>query len=115
MQDKNTPLYCFRIDEETGDITSYTLTDYSKRCISSYTHRNEFRFDGRLIGCSIKNITVLREENIGRYVNGKVFLYENDIEKARSIVLNDIKNRLETAKANAKRYEEFYNKLSKGD
>ena len=112
MGSENIPLYCFRINEETGEITSYELTDYKKILKCSYTNQHEFRFDGRNVGGKIKNITVLREENIGRFVNGKVFLYENDIDKARSIALQEIKDRLTEVEANVKRYKDFYDKLS---
>ena len=107
----NTSLNCFRIDEETGNIETFSFTDYKVIVVSQYTQRKEIVFDGRLAGAKIKECCHLRYENLDKYVNHKVFSFNQSCENARKIVIESLKQKEQQLNKDLQRVTTLVNKM----
>lgn len=99
-------LYCFKLDELTGMISRTAIEKYKEYHPSVY-FPNKVRYDFS-IGY---NSFSVNGENIDKFVNWKVYSFADDIEKAKKIMSEDLKDRLVKAEKDVKRFSSVIKKL----
>jgi hypothetical protein len=104
----NKPLYCFRLNDVTGEITKYIITDYEHR---EYGYRKFYKFTADL-GCR-DYVYIVREQNINKFVSNKVFTFNPNVKDAMVKILNTIKNKKNTAEREANRCSKMMDLISK--
>ena len=100
-------LYRFYLDEETGEITKTVINTYHTVHPSKYlpqkvhyVYRNENGISHDVHG-----------ENIDRFVNWQVYSFSDDEEKARDIMLANLRMRYKKAILDTKRFATVIDKL----
>lgn len=82
------PLYCFKFNDETGEITKIEIpkyrTDYNK-----YTKKNTYVWSEPRINVSDSHFSV-SDDKIDRFVTNKVFTFNTDYEHACEIIRNTL-------------------------
>lgn len=104
------PLYCFRLDKETGKITRYTIEDYEDIEVSTYTHRRIFKFVEKL-GAKNDYRYTIKHELLDRFVTDKVFTFNPDIDRAYGIINYTIKEKLDKSQTFIDKYTEILHKI----
>lgn len=97
------PIYCFKVNPYNGEITKYTITDYRKRKINDcgrmvYTFRNPKVCDG-YAHYAIEN------SKLDRFVNYKIFTFEDDQTRAERIIANTLHGKYLKAKIEVQKLE----------
>ena len=105
-------LYCYKVNEETGNLDCYTIDDYKIYSLGAFTDRKEIRFDTRLVGLKTKSIYYLKMENLDRYVRSCVFTYEQDYDKAYALIKHSVSEQIDLTKNKLKKLQSLYEKLS---
>ena len=103
------PLYCFRLDFETGKVTRYTIDNYVYRDTgySHYHHVYSFKAD---IGSSQYHYDV-RDEIIDRFVSQKIFSFNPDMRSAIEIIEETLTNKSEKAKRENRNINKLLKKI----
>lgn len=84
-------LYCYRYNEETGELKKYVIEDY-EIIENKYTGNKTYKFRKRL-GTITLTTTYLHENQLNRYTWNKVFMFEDNKEKAEKIIENELYRR----------------------
>lgn len=101
------PLYCFKYDEETGEIIRIEIPEY-RTSVNRFTDRKTYYFDKPKINKS-DNYYQVPEAKLDRYVSGKVYTFEDSEQYAKSIILETIIRKYNLAEA--ERLRQFEAKL----
>ena len=103
------PLYCFKLDEFTGEITRIVIENFHTVHPSKYIpDRVNYTFR---IG---KTTYDVHGSNIDKFINWKVYSFTDDIDKAKNIMFEDIKMRYFKAERDAERYATVLVNLKEG-
>lgn len=102
------PLYVFKLDNITGKIVRFEITKYHEKHLNSFGKIEYcFKVDG--INKASSDLS-FRNEKLNRFVNGKVVSFEDDMDKARKIIVETLRNKSEQA-AIEKRTAEYLLKI----
>ena len=97
------PIYKFVLDEETGNITVYEITDYTE---SKWSNKERWwRYRGP--GCWM----YIYESKLDRYLSGHVYSFNPDITHARKIILESVSAKASKAFKEYKRWSEVKSKM----
>ena len=100
------PLYCFKLDKDTGIITRETIEEYHTVHPSMYIpSRVIYKYKNRQNGCDIHG------ENLDKFVNWKVYSFNSDTERAKKIILENLIMRHTKAQYDAMRFSDVIEKL----
>ena len=104
------PIYCFKVNPYNGEITKYTIIDYRKRKINDcgrvvYTFRNPKACDG-YAHYAIEN------SKLDRFVNYKLFTFEDDRARTERIIANTLCEKYLKAKIEAQKLEKLMDMLN---
>lgn len=89
------PLYVFKLDNITGEIKRFEIAHYHEKHLNRFGKvEYEFKLEG--INKASSDLCV-RNEKLNRFVNGKVVSFEDDIDKARRIIVQTLRNKSEQA------------------
>lgn len=105
------PLYCFKLNEESGLITKCTIPEYEKVQVSKWTGRTEYRFKTS-IWAGTKTQYICREENIDYFVNGKLYTFNPDRKRATALIRSYINQRCDKHYTEYKRWQEVLERIS---
>ena len=105
-------LYCFKLNRDEGRIERYVIDKYSVVTNRWSSDRDELRFCAKL-GCMAEYYYNLKRYNIGRFIHDKVFLYEDDFNKAINIILDALQLKADTAKHEMNRNLKLKEKILK--
>lgn len=101
LQDK--PLYCFKVNPETGQITKITIPRYNIKKPSHYTSRLIYVF-GNCISNDGKTYRITSDK-LDRFVGNKLFTFNGSSDDAYKFILetineqiNDLENKCKNAK-----------------
>lgn len=95
MSDK-LPIYCFKLDAETFELTRIEITDYET--IKCNSRRHIYKWEKPKINRCEKRF-YLNPEKIDRFVNNKVFTFNPDREHAWYIIESTLETKLVEHKA----------------
>ena len=98
-------LYCFKLNEETGEIEKIAITDYVKKCISESAKRYTYIYRYN------NNLYVVYERNLDVLVNWKLHTFNPDQEVAFSIIENSIKEKADKSLNDYYRWTEVLRKV----
>ncbi len=85
---KDRQLYCFKYNEETGEITRIEIPEYTLET-HYWTGKKTYCFDKPKINKSYSHETIA-EGKLDRYVTGKVFTFNPNIQYAKRIILETL-------------------------
>lgn len=89
------PLYVFKLDNITGEIKRFEITHYHEKHLNRFGKVEYcFKVDG--INKASSDLS-FRNEKLNRFVNGKVVSFEDDMDKARKIIVETLRNKSEQA------------------
>lgn len=89
------PLYVFKLDNITGEIIRFEITHYHEKHLNRFGKVEYcFKVDG--INKASSDLS-FRNEKLNRFVNGKVVSFEDDVDKARKIIVETLRNKSEQA------------------
>ena len=89
------PLYVFKLDNITGEIKRFEVTHYHEKHLNRFGKVEYcFKVDG--INKASSDLS-FRNEKLNRFVNGKVVSFEDDVDKARKIIVETLRNKSEQA------------------
>ena len=74
------PLYCFRLNEETGEITKHKITEY-ETCKRGYREVYFYRLDS-------KQKYEVYKSNLDKLIHGKYHTFDGNDEKAIKRILD---------------------------
>lgn len=100
-------LYCYRYNEETGELKKYVIEDY-ETIENKYTGNKTYKFRKRL-GTKTLTTTYLHENQLNRYVWNKVFMFEENDKKAKLTILIEIRKRIYETEKKLRKAEEKEN------
>lgn len=92
-------LYCFRVDEITGEIIKYEIPSDKYIFIEhkfNIPNRGIYKFDGSLID-SVERRYSVTEQKIDRFTNNKVFTHNPSIEDAKKFMLDTLEEKIKDA------------------
>lgn len=89
------PLYVFKLDNITGEIKRFEIAHYHEKHLNR-SGKVEYCFKLEGINKASSDLCV-RNEKLNRFVNGKVVTFEDDIDKARRIIVQTLRNKSEQA------------------
>lgn len=103
------PLYCFKLDEQTGEITRLVIENYSKYQPSPFVPSrvfytfviNNYRHD-------------LNSKNLDRCVNWRYYTFEDNLDKVKQEFISDLRNKITKAKKDLFRYSNAYENILGG-
>lgn len=105
---ENKPLYCWKVTDE-GEIIKSVITMYSDRQVSSYKNLREYRYyDDK------RQIITTNTDKLGRFVNNKVYLFEDDDSKAFQIIKDGISEKIIRYQSAVEKQAEFLMKVTGG-
>lgn len=98
-------LYCYKLDEETGEIIKITITpdQYELRKYTNTKYCWRININGYIHHCY--------EQDLDRFKTWKVYSFKDDIEAAREIFDKELKERRTKAQKEAERYHEVLDKM----
>lgn len=100
------PLYCFKLDEFTGEITRIVIENFHTVHPSKYIpDRVNYTFR---IG---KTTYDVHGSNIDKFINWKVYSFTDDIDKAKNIMYESLKARYIKAEMECTRFADAVVKL----
>lgn len=107
MSEKQKPLYCFKVVDDKFTLEKLEITDYVKSKFSSYSPRWSYSWGAPNI---IKGQTgySISSDKLDRYVNEKVFTFDDDINRVYEIIYRQISKDLDIYE---KRYTKARNNL----
>lgn len=82
------PLYCFKYNEETGEITKIEILVYTLET-HYWTGKKTYCFDKPKINKSYTH-EVIAEGKLDRYVSGKVFTFNPNLQYVKRIILETL-------------------------
>lgn len=101
----NEPLYLFKLNEETGEVKKYTITDYEdgRAHWSSNLAFRSYKISGTRYYCY--------DTDLDMFKNGRVYSWDDSIEHARSIMATSIKKRRAKANREYKKWDKLFKRL----
>ena len=96
------PLYCFKYNEETGEIVKIEIPEYTLET-HYWTGKKTYCFDKPKINKSYNHESIA-ESKIDRYVSGKVYTFNDDIQMVKSIIFAELESRQLKAYAEYRKY-----------
>lgn len=81
------PLYCFKYEEDTGNITKIVIPEYGIS-VNRFTDRKTYHFN-KPQNKSDRYFQV-PEAKLDRYVSGKVYTFNGDTQNAKRIILEEL-------------------------
>lgn len=104
-------LYCYKVDEVTGQITQYEIKDYEfhKSVFGSKNH-DTWSFRG-IISKDCNYRYCIERFKMDRYVSQKVFTFNPSIEYAHNIIKKTINGKIIKAQYEEKKYKELLGKI----
>jgi hypothetical protein len=97
MTEKSEPLYCWKVSTDTGEITKYKITHYSKRKIGSYVFEPESKsakFDYRFFDDK-NQLKSTNTDKLDRFVSNQLYSFTDDDERAFKIISESISERIQ--------------------
>ena len=82
------PLYCFKYNEETGEIIRIEIPEYTLET-HYFTGKKTYCFDKTKINKSYSHESIA-EGKLDRYVSSKVYTFNGDIQNAKRIILDTL-------------------------
>lgn len=101
-------LYCFRLDEDTGVITRYEITEYHEVKYGYRNGKSYLKFNANIGGG--KAVYTVNARNIDSVFQLKVYSFEDSLEKAVSKFKDYYKHKKYLAE---KEIEKMSNRLEK--
>ena len=105
-------LYCFKFNDETGEITKIEITEY-RRTVDTYTGRVHYRWDTPRINKSDSHFSVTSDK-MDRFVTNKVFTLKNDYQYASQIIADTICKDINDLEKQLRRKKELLSVYMKG-
>ena len=102
-------LYCFKVDDATGDMEKYEITDYEYLDTGNYQYRPVYRFMS--VFSSYKCKYSVRVKNIDKYVSHKLFTFNPDTNRAVSLIRKELKRKADAARREMRRYDALSRKI----
>ena len=110
---QDVPLYCFRLDPETGELTRYEVWNYYT-VTNFYSNKKAYKFRGQ-IGANTYDKYTVKFEDLNRFAWFKLFTFDPDMDKARQLILADLDERIETAYREAHKWFSVRDLMLKGE
>ena len=105
------PLYCYKLDELTGQLAQYKIEEYSfHKNVYGNKHRDTFQFRG-IISEDQNYRYVVERGKLDRYVSQKLFTFNPSIDDAMKKVRKSIEDKRDKSKRECFRYESILRKL----
>lgn len=104
-------LFCYKLDELTGEITQYKITEYEF---------HEGAFGNKKHDCWMFRGVVSKDYNyrhcierfkLDRYVNQKLFTFNQSMDYGRKIIIDTIMDKAKQAHREEVRYKEILEKI----
>lgn len=110
----NVSLYCYKLDELTGEILRYEISpgQYMITKHSWNTDRDTFSFSADMGTGVYYRYNVLRR-NLDKYVSHKVYTFDSDKDHVKSIIMSYLESKLAAAQNDVNRYSSVINRISK--
>lgn len=96
-------IYCYKLNDETGEIKKIAITDYKKGQWSNSKTFYRFRRNGA--------ITYAYDVDFDKFKNNHVYSFDADLDKARSIILEALDVKRTIAHNNYLKYTERKDKI----
>lgn len=104
-------LYCYKVDELTGQITQYEIKNYDFQ-EAAYGNKNHDTWSFRGIVSKDYNYRYCIERfKLDRYVSQKVFTFNSSKEYAHNIIRTAIRGKINKAQYEQQKYNELLNKI----
>lgn len=107
LQDK--PLYCFKVNPETGQIKKITIPRYNIKKPSHYTSRLIYIF-GNCISNDGKTYRITSDK-LDRFVGNKLFTFNGSILDAREVITDTLLDQLDNLEDKLIHTQTLYNKV----
>lgn len=104
-------LYCFKLDDITGKIKKYTITDFKfSKNAYGYETRDVWQFRGQLGNNDTYRYYVERNK-LDRFVTNKLYTLNGDEDRAYQIIMDAIRDKADKAERDMKRYNGLLEKV----
>ena len=112
--DKLKTLYCFRVDDITGEINRFYISDYK---LSRNPYKNEdrdiFMFQGQTGGKDEHYRYCIERGKLDRFCTNKLFSFNSSQERATQLIIDCIKEKADKAEREMKRNMALLKKIEK--
>lgn len=83
------PLYCFKLNEQSGEVTCIKISKYERRCLCEYTQTYALKYKERFTGIKRE----IRESNLDKFLNWKVYTFNSDPFHAYEIIRKSLEDK----------------------
>ena len=106
------PLYCFHLNEATGQLRKYEIQDYVIRWCGYVVKHKCYSFMLALNEKSPYKYNI-KTNNLDRYVGQKLFTQNPDIDNAINIIISTLEKKSLAAKKEHQRCERIIKRIKK--
>lgn len=104
---ENKPIYCFKLDNETFELTRFEITDYKIHKLNEYG-RFRYKWENPKIN-KCDRYYYLEPKKMDRFVNYKVFTFDPDEKNALRIIEETLSSQLDEFKTKTSKTQELLN------
>ncbi len=99
------PLYCFKLNEETGEIRQFKITEYEigRAHWSNKQSYYRFKINGATFYCY--------ENDLNRFKHSHVYSHSPSLDHAKSIIITEVKKRRAKARREYKKWDNAFKGL----
>lgn len=97
------PLYCFKLDTETGEIEKRVITSYTSKKFNDNKEFYSYQRRGNVYHCYVKDLD--------RFKNDHVYSFEDNYEKAKASILKALDVKRLKAHNDYLKYTQVKNKI----
>jgi hypothetical protein len=108
---ENKPIYCFKLDNETFELTRIEITDYKIHRLNEYG-RFRYKWENPKIN-KCDRYYYLEPKKMDRFVNYKVFTLNPDAQNALNIIKATLEKQLDEFTSKIKRTQIFLENIKR--
>lgn len=107
-------LYCFRVDDITGEINRFYISEYK---LSKNPYKNDsrdiFMFQGQTGGKDEHYRYCVERGKLDRFCTNKLFTFNSSQERATQLIIDCIKEKADKAEKEMKRWNALLMKIER--
>lgn len=104
------PLYCFKVNPDTGEITTFTITEYQERT-NIYNDLVSYRWVTPRINTTDR-FFVTYNGKLDKFTGNKVYSFNPDKQHAVGIMKATLEKKIEEYQKTEKRWQDILHRLN---
>lgn len=109
MEEEKQILYCFKFDDDTGEIQRIVIDDYAIRKVNNF---GKVVYSFRVNELSNGTRVSVVNDKLDRFVSHKIYTFTDDMDRARKIINDTLKKNIAEYQQYLSRQVYMLNKLN---